>query len=144
MAFAWYFSPNNTYIWWICRCFVITFSLFDTLIASLMFNTCCVWLCIASRWLIAFNILDIARTCFQSGYLILIIRLSTLAMVSYRRVLILLKFVSIEVLNLSALQHLQSVTWVIKGTTCLFLTKFLLIVHKPDTRFCYDLKYSHL
>lgn len=144
MAFAWYFSPNNTYIWWICRCFVITFSLFDTLIASLMFNTCCVWLCIASRWLIAFNILDIARTCFQSGYLILIIRLSTLAMVSYRRVLILLKFVSIKVLNLSALQHLQSVTWAIKGTTCWFLTKFLLNVHKPDTRFCYALKYSHL
>lgn len=52
----------------------------------------------------------------QNGYLLLIIRLSTQAMVFCQKVLHLLKFVRMRVLHSLDLQHLLSGTWVIKGT----------------------------
>lgn len=68
----------------------------------------------------------------SDGYLLLKIRLSTLVMVSCQRVLILLKFVKIKVLHLLGLQHRQSVTWAIKGTTHWLLFNRILHGHQPD------------
>lgn len=56
----------------------------------------------------------------QNGYLLLIIRLSTQAMVFCQKVLHLLKFVRMRVLHSLDLQHLLSGTWVIKGTDHFF------------------------
>lgn len=52
---------------------------------------------------------------FQSGYLVLINRLSTLVMVSCQKVLISRSFVKIRVLNLLVPQYLLSGIWVIRG-----------------------------
>lgn len=70
----------------------------------------------------------------QNGYMLLIIRLSTQAMGFYQKVLHLLNSVRTRVLPSLDLQHLPSVTWVIKGTNhvpfvILFLSFFFFHDH---------------
>ena len=63
----------------------------------------------------------------QNGYFLLIIRLSTQAMVFSQKVLHLPNFARMRLLYSLDLQHLLSVTWVIKGTNHLPLVLFFLL-----------------